>query len=278
MTLRSIAGYRRLLVLLFVTVLVTFLLFPQLQKQPVYYMGRPLVVVMSAIQQAVMSVVGAIHGVWQGYLDLVGVRQENAQLRDDLDRLEQKNAELQEAKLENDRLREMLALKQSAGYAVIAARVIGRDPSNWYRTVMIDKGEQDGVAVDMGVVVPAGVVGRVIKIGRDFAQVLLLTDRNSAVAGVIQRTRDEGIVEGAEGGLAQMRYIPLLSDAGSSDTVLTSGLGGGFPKGLIIGQIRSIVRREAVLFQEAQLLPAVDFSKLEEVLVIQKIDGVPAEP
>jgi rod shape-determining protein MreC len=192
--------------------------------------------------------------------------------------LEQKNAGLLEARLENDRLRGMLALRLDAGYDVVAARVIGRDPSNWYRTVMIDKGEQDGVAVDMGVVVPAGVVGRVIKIGRDFAQVLLLTDRNSAVAAVVQRTRDEGIVEGAEGGLAQMRYIPLLSEAGPKDAVLTSGLGGGFPKGLVIGEIRSIVRREAVLFQEAQLVPAVDFSKLEEVLVITRIVHAPAGP
>jgi rod shape-determining protein MreC len=278
MMLRLIAGYRRLLVLLFVTVLVVFLLFPQLQKQPVYYMGRPLVIVMSAIQQGVTSLMGAARGVWEGYLDLVGVREENDRLRAEIDRLEQKNAGLLEARLENDRLRGMLALRLDAGYDVVAARVIGRDPSNWYRTVMIDKGEQDGVAVDMGVVVPAGVVGRVIKIGRDFAQVLLLTDRNSAVAAVVQRTRDEGIVEGAEGGLAQMRYIPLLSEAGPKDAVLTSGLGGGFPKGLVIGEIRSIVRREAVLFQEAQLVPAVDFSKLEEVLVITRIVHAPAGP
>jgi rod shape-determining protein MreC len=278
MMLRLIAGYRRLLVLLFVTVLVVFLLFPQLQKQPVYYMGRPLVIVMSAIQQGVTRLMGAARGVWEGYLDLVGVREENDRLRAEIDRLEQKNAGLLEARLENDRLRGMLALRLDAGYDVVAARVIGRDPSNWYRTVMIDKGEQDGVAVDMGVVVPAGVVGRVIKIGRDFAQVLLLTDRNSAVAAVVQRTRDEGIVEGAEGGLAQMRYIPLLSEAGPKDAVLTSGLGGGFPKGLVIGEIRSIVRREAVLFQEAQLVPAVDFSKLEEVLVITRIVHAPAGP
>lgn len=273
--LRVIAGYRRLLVLLIVTVLVIFLLFPQLQKQPVYYMGRPLVVVMSAIQQGVMTVVGGVRGVWDGYLNLVGVRRENALLRDELDRLQQKNVDLLEAKRENDRLRAMLGLRLDAAYDVVAARVIGRDPSNWYRTIMIDKGEQNGVAVDMGVVVPAGVVGRVIKIGGDFAQVLLLTDRNSAIAAVVQRTRDEGIVEGAEGGLAQMRYIPLLSDAGPSDTVLTSGLGGGFPKGLMIGEIRSIARREAVLFQEAQLVPAVDFSKLEEVLVITRMPHAP---
>ncbi len=270
-------GYKKPLVLFLITILVVFLLFPQFQKRPFYYMGRPLVILASGLQAVAMSVVSAISELWSGYINLVQTRTRNLQFQDEIGRLTQKNADLMEAQLENERMRQLLALKQQAPYQMLAARVIGRDPTNWYRTLMINKGEVDGVRVDMGVVAPMGVVGRVSKIGPSFSQVLLLTDRNSAIAGLIQRTRDEGIVEGDEGGMTLIRYIPLSSDAGSGDVVLTSGLAGSFPKGLVIGQISRVHRRAAVLFQEAQVVPAVDLSKLEEVAVITRLDAGPGK-
>jgi rod shape-determining protein MreC len=103
-----------------------------------------------------------------------------------------------------------------------AAEVIGRDLSNWYRTIMINKGEKDGLKQDMGVVTPAGVVGRIVKTSATYAHVLLLVDPNSAIAGLIQRSREEGIVSGTEQGLAQMKYLPMVMQVG---LVLTSDLG-----------------------------------------------------
>lgn len=133
---------------------------------------------------------------------------------------------------------------------------------------MINKGEQAGLKAGMGVITPVGVVGRIIKTTPAASQVLLLTDHNSSVAALVQRTRDEGLVEGTEAGLARIKYLPILSEVGVDDVVLTSGLAGIFPKGLMIGQVTEIQKKEDGLFQVAQIKPAVDFTKLEEVLVI----------
>jgi rod shape-determining protein MreC len=126
----------------------------------------------------------------------------------------------------------------------------------------------------MGVMVPDGVVGRVVKATSFSSMVLLITDPNNAVTGLIQRTRDEGIVEGTVQGRARMKYIPLLSTMQVGDKVVTSGLTGGFPKGVPIGTITRIEKAESDLFQSAELLPDVDLRKLEEVLVIT--DPVPS--
>jgi rod shape-determining protein MreC len=120
----------------------------------------------------------------------------------------------------------------------------------------------------MGVITPAGVVGRVVKTTNSSSVVLLVTDPNNAIPGLIQRTRDEGIVEGTAEGGARLKYIPLLSTVRAGDRVVTSGLTGGFPRGLMIGAVTSIEKEEGALFQSAEILPEVDVSKLEEVLVI----------
>ena len=104
---------------------------------------------------------------------------------------------------------------------------------------------------------------------------MLVTDPNNAIAGLIQRTRDEGIVEGTRQGLAKLKYIPLLSSVRDGDRVVTSGLVGGFPRGLALGTITKIDKEEGALFQSAELSPEVDVSRLEEVLVIQAPYGAP---
>jgi rod shape-determining protein MreC len=162
----------------------------------------------------------------------------------------------------------LLNLKEELPYSTLPARVIARDPTNWYRSIVINKGQDDGIAVDMGVMTPTGAVGRVVKVHRQLAVVLLLIDRNNAVTGLVQRTRDEGIVEGTEKGLAWIKYLPLLSNVKVGDIVITSGLAGGFPRGLPIGRITRIERREAELFLSAEIQPDTDFGRLEEVLVI----------
>ena len=156
---------------------------------------------------------------------------------------------------------------------MVAAQVIGRDATNRYRAIILNKGESDGIKPDMGVVTPAGVVGRVVKTTGASSVVLLVTDPNNAIAGLIQRTRDEGIVEGTQQGLAQLKYIPLLSTLRDGDRVVTSGLVGDFPRGLVIGTITRIDKQEGALFQSAELMPEVDVSRVEEVLVIQTSYG-----
>ena len=163
-----------------------------------------------------------------------------------------------------------MEIKESSPYPIITARVIGRDPTNWYQSILTDKGEKDGVTTDMGVISPAGVIGRIVRSFPHSSRILLLTDRNSSIAGLIQRTRDEGIIGGAEKGMARIKYIPVLSKLETGDRVLTSGLVGSFPKGLLIGWLGEVEVQEMALFQQAELIPAVDFSKLEEVMIIRK--------
>lgn len=265
---RQIINYKRFIILLVTVLFVAVLLFPEIQRRPVFFLGRPLVYIISMLQKALTQTADGFAFIWRDYIDLVSVRRENDRLKQDLARMQSETIRLQEAALANDRLQQLLDFKKTNPYPMVAALVIGRDPSNWYRTLMIDKGTRDGIAIDMGVISPVGVVGRVIKTDPTVSQVLLVTDRNSAVAALIQGTRDEGLVEGTERGLARIKYLSLLADLKAGDLVLTSGLTGIFPKGLLIGTLGRVTKNDQDLFQQAEVIPRVDFSKLEEVLVI----------
>ncbi|MFM8551002.1 MAG: rod shape-determining protein MreC, partial [Nitrospiraceae bacterium] len=136
---------------------------------------------------------------------------------------------------------------------------------------VLDKGARDGVKIEMGVMATDGAVGRVVKVTPYTAMVLLISDPNNAVTGLIQRTRDEGIVEGTADGRARMKYIPLLATLQGGDVVVTSGLAGGFPRGIPLGTITKVDKSEGELFQSAEIVPDVDLRKLEEVLVIMDL-------
>jgi rod shape-determining protein MreC len=266
--------HKRLVTFLIILVFLIFFIFPELQNRPAYFMMRPFVYLISTLQGGLMAFTQSASGIWSDYVFLVGVREENQKLREELYQLQNENIQQGEATAALKRLESFLEFKEQIPYPMIAARVIGRDPTNWYRTMIIDKGEKDGIRVDMGVIVPRGVVGRVMKTATGISQIQLLTDRNSAVAGLIQRTRDEGIIEGTENGLARLKYLPVLSESQEGDLVLTSGLTGSFPKDLLVGRIHRVRRQDRALFQEAEVTPMVDFSKLEEVLVITDVQDI----
>jgi rod shape-determining protein MreC len=262
--------HSRLLVFLLIVILVLAIIFPEFQKRPLYMLMRPFVFVISSLQEGLLAVGDGIGNVWSGYISLTDVRRENARLKEEVLSLRNENVRLLEDQSAMKRMEELLDFKIKAAYSMIAARVIGRDPSMWYRTVVIDKGENDGVRVDMGVIVPGGVIGRIVKSNPDIAYVLMLTDRSSAIAALVQRTRDEGIVEGTERGLARIKYIPALAEIREGDIVITSGLVGSFPKGLPVGRIRRVEKHDMAMFQEAEMIPEVDLSRLEEVMVITR--------
>ena len=266
--LQSIAGGKRA-VLLFLALLITaLLLLPESRQEPLLALGRHMAAAVSVPLRAMEWANQRIDGTWTRYLALQHVREENFTLRQELARLRQENVRLRETAVASTRLRDLLELRERLPYPVVSAQVVGRDPSNWYRSVVINKGATDGLAVDMGVVTPSGIIGRIVKAYDRFAIVLLIIDPNNAVTGLVQRTRDEGIVEGTERGLARIKYLPLLSTIKVGDQVVTSGLAGGFPRGLPVGTITKIERREAELFLSAEIAPDSDFAKLEEVLVI----------
>jgi rod shape-determining protein MreC len=261
-------GAKRAFVLLLAVLAGALLILPEASDGPLQTIGRGLVTMASHPLRALDTVNQGIDSVWSRYIALRYVGEENLNLRREIALLEEEASRLREKAAASDRLREILTLKEELPYSTLAARVIARDPTNWYRSIVINKGQDDGIAVDMGVMTPTGAVGRVVKVHRQLAVVLLLIDRNNAVTGLIQRTRDEGIVEGTEKGLAWIKYLPLLSNVKVGDIVITSGMAGGFPRGLPIGRITRIERREAELFLSAEIQPDTDFGRLEEVLVI----------
>jgi rod shape-determining protein MreC len=280
-SLQSIAGGKRAVFLFLALLIAALLLLPESRQEPLLALGRHMASAVSVPLHAFDTLNQGVETLWTRYLALQNTRTENLALRQEIARLRQENVRLRETAAASTRLSDLLELKERLPYPTITAQVVGRDPSNWYRSVVINKGAQDGLAVDMGVITPAGVVGRVVKVYSRFAIVLLLIDQNNAITGLIQRTRDEGIVEGTEKGLARIKYLPLLSTVKVGDQVVTSGLAGGFPRGLPIGAITKIERREAELFLSAEIAPDSDFAKLEEVLVVtspRESDQLPPAP
>jgi rod shape-determining protein MreC len=259
----------RIALVLAAVLLLGVLLMPS-QLQGVFQeVGSPIGWVLSWPLRAAASVQDGTAELWSGFTELRGVRDENKELRKELEHLKGQNSQLREAASATERLTALLEFKKQADLSMVAAQVIGRDTGNWYRTIILNKGESDGFQSDMGVITSEGVVGRIVKTTAATSVVLLVTDPNNAIAGLVQRTRDEGIVEGTTIGLARMKYIPLLSNARAGDRVVTSGLVGGFPRGLAIGTITRIDKDEGALFQFAELAPDVDVNRVEEVLVIQ---------
>ena len=270
---RSPYGARRLALGLFAFLLAALFLFPGQSQGLLEYLDGPVGQLVRLPLEAVSSLDQGISNMWQQYVALQGVEEENHRLQQEIEWLRGQNSQLREAAAATQRLSALLQFKEQALPTMIAAQVIGRDSSNRYRSVILDKGDSDGIEKDMGVITPSGVVGRVVKTTGATSVVLLVTDPNNAIAGLIQRTRDEGIVEGTLQGRARLKYIPMLSTVKEGDHVVTSGLVGGFPRGIAIGTITGIEREEGALFQTADLSPDVDVNHVEEVLIIQGPHG-----
>ncbi len=209
----------------------------------------------------------ALADAWTHYLWLVGTASENERLRAENSLLQGELDALEELRLANERLRELLEFRETAGVEAIPARVVAEDATSWFRTVVIDKGTRDGLAEGMAVVVPAGVVGRVLKVSAGEARVLLITDASSAAAALVQRTRTRGVCRGRGEGLT-LEFALRQEDIQVGDRIITSGMGGVFPKGLLIGSVVKVERGDYGLFQAVEITPAADFSRLEEVLVL----------
>ncbi len=188
-------------------------------------------------------------------------------------RLKRENAELKDSAQALERLRRLLLLKERVPAPMIAAEVVAYSPSASLRTIVINKGQRDGVKKGMPVVTWEGVVGRVMRISSGTSIVLLVIDRNSSVDCLAQRTRVQGIVEGDGGSRCYVRYVLRAEDIQVGDHIFTSGLEGIFPKGLSMGAVVRVERKEYGFFQEVEVIPSVHFSRLEEVMVILSPGG-----
>lgn len=238
--------------------------------QPVRNASRALLV---PFQKGLANLSSDVSNLARSARDLRDLRQRNAQQQAEIDRLSVENARLTEVERENERLRQLLNFTRSNPWydykaAAVIGHRIGQDTSNLLFSIFIDVGARDGLAVDMPVITDRGLVGRVVAVGPNVAEVLLLIDPASAVNARVQNSRVTGIVRGnIDAGLV-MERIPQGETVSPGDIILTSGLGGNFPDKLVIGQVTEVFQRDSDMFQSARIRPTVDFGKLEMVLVI----------
>ncbi len=207
------------------------------------------------------------------YVYLVEVREENDRLRARLARLEEERARLAAEGIENRRLRSLLSLRERVGGEVIAAEVVAKDFTSFFRVTRleIDRGDRDRVRPGMPVIGAQGLVGQVRRTWSRYADVLLVVDRTSAVDVVIQRLGARGILRGTgenDRYMAQVQHLQREDQVRVGDLVHTSGLGQRFPASILVGRITRIVRQDFGLSQEVEVTPAVDFSALDEVLIL----------
>ncbi len=230
--------------------------------------ARATLYLISPFQTAVSAVIDFTDDVWEHYFFLISVARENDELKKKLGIAVKKNNECNEIALSNERLRKYVNLKKQSPYNLLAAKVIAKDPAPWFKTMIINKGTEDGVIKGLPVMVPEGVVGYVTTASSGFAKVLLIIDRNSSVDAMVQRNRARGVVQGDAQGLCRFDYALRKLDITVGDTIVSSGFDGIYPKGLRIGSVSKVIRRNSGLFQAIELTPFVDFKKLEEVMII----------
>jgi len=233
-------------------------------------LGRGALVIVSPFQKQFTAFFRFVKDTWNQYFFLVSKAKENQQLKKALGQsLEQLNR-YRETELANDRLRHLLGFEKEIPRPMIAAQVVGKDPSAWSKTIIVDKGTRDSVRQGAPVVIPEGIVGVVVEVSARNAKVLLLTDPNSAVDALVQQTRARGIVKGGGADYCVFDYVLRKHEISVGDMVVSSGLDGVFPKGFRVGRISEIVRQNAGIFQKVSVTPYVDFEILEEVFIISE--------
>ncbi|WP_426731883.1 rod shape-determining protein MreC [Myxococcus faecalis] len=261
--------YRRPLIVgvLLLYPLVAFLLSGRKGRDP-NPIDRAVIAITSPVQQALTATIEGSVSAVRHYLDLRGVRQENDALRLENLQLRASVQALGESRTENERLRKLLGYAEVAPGPEIPARVVGVNPVAKLLSVRISGGEKDGVFRGMSVVTPDGIVGQVIRATSSYSDVALVTDTQSRVAVLVQRSRARGTASGAGSGPLKLENMLRTEDVDNGDLIITSGTDGIYPPGLVVGRVTNLEKKEHGMFQGADIVPAVDTSKLEEVLVV----------
>ncbi len=228
-----------------------------------------LALVITPVQSAVAAVPRAALGAWSAYRDWKGVRGENRRLREENQRLRVDALWVTDAIDENRRLRRLLDLRNRLPVTTLAGEVIARDWGGWVRSLTVNRGRGDDVKRLTAVISTEGLVGRIVEVRTGVSIVQVLTDPSSTVGAHALRTRTPGIVEGEPRGTLRFKYM-ARDGAGIAvdDVIVTSGLGGLFPRGIPIGRVRAIDDRGSALFHYALLAPVVDFARVDEVLLV----------
>jgi rod shape-determining protein MreC len=230
--------------------------------------GAVLLELVVPVQKALLFPVEATRDVWSRYVALVGLRTENERLRARLAEVEEQNLQYAEAIVASGHLQRIAEMRETFGVPLQPAEVVGHDVSPWFRSILVDRGRSYEVSSGMPVVTDSGLVGLVTAASSHAARVMLLLDRQSAVDGMIQRSRARGIVRGTGSGLLEFTFMVRGDDVQPGDEVITSGVGGVHPKGLRVGRIAEVHADASSLLHTATVQPAADFGRLEQVFVM----------
>lgn len=280
MILRLLAKYRRMVVL-GSAVLFSFLLMTvdvRRDENLTPFLKRLLLESASPFLKATAYAMNTTQEIWANYVDLRSVRQENRHLREEIEALQTRLRELEEDRSENQRLRILLDLRERQPFRVAPVAVVGKDATNWFRSVLVDRGSRHGIERHAAVFGVGGLVGQVVDVAPSSARVQLITDPVSSVGVLLQTSRVTGLLVGAQSGRLRIKYLPITAEVRDGEPVITSGLGGVYPKGIHIGKVVSVDKRGGALFQEATVEASVDFSRLEEVLVVIGKGSASEEP
>jgi len=220
-------------------------------------------------QLAAANTLRKAYHIWKSYIYLVNVEQENVRLREQIQILQMEKNEYVETALAYERLKNILNLTDVTSLNTVLARVIGRDSTNWASTILVDKGSSHGIEPNLAVITHEGIVGYTMSVSPRASKILLASDPSCSIAAIIQRTRDQGVVQGQLTNYYKMKYLIQGADVIEGDMVISSGLGGVIPKGLVIGKIARINKKSDGLFLDVDIEPSVNFSKLEEVFIVK---------
>lgn len=221
-------------------------------------------------QKAASSVTGFFVNGWRFLGDIRDVYNDNQRLLAEMERFEGMDLKMLEVMQENRRLRDLLEFEKIGEHQLVSAQVIGRNPSNWFHTLTIDKGSRDGIKVDMPVVTNKGLVGKIVDVQPSYSKVQLLISPSSGISAIVQRTRDNGVLAGLSTprGYARITRIDQYADLKEGDVIISSPLTGIYPKGLVIGRVVEVSEDPITLERSGLVRPEVDFDRLEEVLII----------
>jgi rod shape-determining protein MreC len=231
--------------------------------------GDVVAAILTPVQGFLVKVHRGAVGIWTGYTDWKGVRRENVALRAETEHLRVQALQRAETEQENTRLRRLLELRERLPLSALAGEVVGRESGGWVRALTVNRGRGNGIEQQTPVIVPQGLVGRVVQVRPGASVVQLINDPASTVGAIVQRTRTPGLVEGDAGGVVRFKFMARDgAQVAPGDLIVTSGLGSLFPKGLPVGRVIAIEDKGSALFHFAVVAPAVDFARVEEVLLL----------
>lgn len=231
--------------------------------------------ILKPFQSAVTFVSDKVGGMFDFFGDVKALKEQNLELLEQVDILNAEKRALEGYRTENERLRELLELKNSSMEKnIVGCDIIAKDPGNWFNIFTIDKGENHGICVNDVAITAKGLVGRVTEVGSNWAKVISIIDAKSSVGAIVLRTQDIAVADGelalSDEGLCRLNYVTGGAGIVTGDVIETSGLGGIYPKGILIGTVTEVKGSVSGVSSYAIIKPAVDFERIREVLVIRQ--------